>query len=166
MTDEPAGIAVLKEVVEFIETRQINYWLGRGRFRHFTLTGEFGDTESDIDFHVLRGAEAALRTALPELLRRQYIIEDGVARHKLALRKGTVAIEFVYLDQVRGNPLAFYHETVYPLRKRFICPANVLGQRRIQMFGVLVRVPEEEYLPCIYGLEWRENIKGSGGIHI
>ena len=157
---------VFKAVVEFLESHGFRYWLGRGRFRHFTLTGEFGDSASDIDFHLLREGEGDLRAELPVLRGQGYVVTDDAARHKLSLRKGGVAVEFIYLDRASGDPGACFHETVYPLRKRFICPTQVFGDRRMEMFGVSVRVPEEEYLPCVFGPRWRENRKGSGGIQL
>ena len=113
MTQEPPGATVLKEMAEFLEANGIDYWLGRGRFRHFTLHGAFGDAESDIDFHVLRSAAISLRAVLPELVRRGYTVTDSVSRHKLALTKGDTAVEFVYLDQTADDPDALYHETAY-----------------------------------------------------
>ena len=166
MTQEPPGATVLKEMAEFLEANGIDYWLGRGRFRHFTLHGAFGDAESDIDFHVLRSAAISLRAVLPELVRRGYTVTDSVSRHKLALTKGDTAVEFVYLDQTADDPDALYHETAYPTRKRFVCPTSVFTDRRVTMFGAAVRVPEEEYLPCVFGPRWRENKKGSGGVEI
>jgi hypothetical protein len=166
MTHEPPGVTVLKEVAEFLEANGIDYWLGRGRFRHFTLHGAFGDAESDIDFHVLRRAAIPLRAVLPELVRRGYTVTDSVSRHKLALKKGGTAVEFVYLDQATDDPDTVYHETAHPQRKRFVCPASVFAERRLTMYGAAVRVPEEEYLPCVFGPRWRDNKKGSGGVEI
>ena len=166
MSSESEGTVVLREVVLFLESLGLRYWLGRGRFRHFTLTHEFGDADSDIDFHLLRGAEVQLQAALPQLQARGYMLTDGASRHKLSLRKEAVAVEFVYLDPAPNAPEAYYHETAYPLRKRFTCPARLFGDRRLEILGVSVRVPEEEYLPCVFGPRWRENVKGSGGVQI
>lgn len=85
MIPEPEGVTVLKVVVEFLESRGLRYWLARGRFRHFSLPGEFGNSSSDIDFHVLRASEANLRAALPELRALGYVVTDNAARHNLSL---------------------------------------------------------------------------------
>jgi hypothetical protein len=42
MASEADGVAILKEVAEFLDAHKIDYWLARGRFRHFTITGQFG----------------------------------------------------------------------------------------------------------------------------
>lgn len=166
MGSEADGIAIVKEVAELLEAQGVDYWLGRGRFRHFTLTGEFGDTESDIDIHVLRTDEEALRNAVQMLVSRGYTIEDDVSRHKLATKKSGFGVEFVYLDQLADDLGSWFHETVFPLRKRFVCPAEALGTHCIDFFGSRVRVPEAEYLPCVFGPRWREDKKGSGGAQI
>jgi hypothetical protein len=164
---EAQGIAILKEVVQLLEDRRIRYWLGRGRFRHFTLTQEFGDDTSDIDFHVLRSDEPALQDALADFVRRHFAVTfTQVGAHKLSVRKCSADIEFVYLDQDRDDPGMLFHTTVVPLRKRFPCPREVFGDRKIDMFGAKVSVPSEDYLPCVFGSRWRENMKGSGGVEI
>src|SRR5213594_1277422 len=160
------GPAVLAEVVALLESHSVRYWLGRGRFRNFVITGTFGDEESDLDFHVFRVDSDALHSLLPELAARNYSITSD-APHKLSIVRGKVAVEFVYLDLDRTTGSSIrYHETVCPARKRYMCDESVFSGRSLKICGVNVRVPENEYLPSVFGPRWRENRKGTGGVEV
>ena len=161
MTQEE-GIAAMQEVVEVLERRGLRYWLGRGVLRHHTLEGELGDQQGDIDFHVLREDEPGVRRqAVEELQTLGYqVISRPEHSHKITLRKGETEVEFVFLNR---DGKVLWHQAGWPQRRRYECPARAFGHRRIQMFGIDVRVPDEEYLVAVFGARWRENVKGSGG---
>lgn len=161
-----SDIEVLKEVVDLLVAHGLRYWLGRGRFQWFVVHHKVGEHESDIDFHLFREDERVLRSLLPEFRARHYGITDDRSRHKISLAKTGVAVEFVFLDLDTTGKGVRYHETAFPLRKRFLCPNDVFKDRMVTIGGVLVRVPEEEYLTCVFGPRWRECRKGSGGVEI
>lgn len=140
----------------------LKWWLGRGVLRHHLLHGRFGDLQGDIDFHVLREDEQAVRRFVEGLAETGWRVVSGPAQsHKITMRRGDIEIEFVFLNR-DGDVL--WHQAGWPEKRRFDCPERVFGERRAQMFGVDVRVPYEEYLPAVFGPDWRDGIKGSGGI--
>ncbi len=47
------GIEALKEFVDVLEKKEINYWLGRGLFRHYTINKKMGDKSVKLKFRVL-----------------------------------------------------------------------------------------------------------------
>ena len=158
-------IEVLKEVVNLLAAHKLRYWLGRGRFQWWAVHHEFGDHDSDIDFHIFREDEKVLRKLLPKLEKRGYRITQKAA-HKISLIKANTAVEFVFLDLDATGEGVRYHETVEPSRKRFICPETLFRDWTVTIGGVEVRIPEEEYLPCVCGPRWRECRKGGGGVEI
>lgn len=161
MITEDEGIKTLCEVVEVVDAENLRYWLGRGLFRHYTLNKSFGDRQGDIDFHVLRDDEKRLRAVVTELENRGFRIVSGPEhRHKVSIKKGAVEVEFVFLER-DGEDL--WHQAGWPQLRRFTCPSAMFGDRREEMFGVSVRVPEDGYLEAVYGPEWTKNRKGSGG---
>ena len=158
--------AVLAEIVGLLESRNVRYWLGRGRFRNFIITGALGDDASDLDFHIFREDSAPLHGLLPELAARKYEVTAD-APHKLSMVRGGVAVEFVYLDLDSSTESNIrYHETVCPTRKRYLCAETVFSDRKLKICEVEVRVPENEYLSSVFGPRWRENRKGTGGVEI
>jgi hypothetical protein len=161
MIDEKAGVEVLLEIVRLLDSGGLNYWLGRGVFRQVTLHGAFGDQQGDIDFHVLRSEQKGLAAVVDALEGNGYrVISTPDQRHKITMRKGHVEIEFVFLDRDRE---ILWHQAGWPERKRYDCPAKAFGDRRIEIFGASIRVPDEEYLPAVFGRGWRRNRKGAGG---
>src|SRR5207245_5483040 len=120
---------------------------------------------SDIDFHIFREDEKVLRKLLPKLEKRGYRITQKAA-HKISLIKANTAVEFVFLDLDATGEGVRYHETVEPSRKRFICPETLFRDWTVTIGGVEVRIPEEEYLPCVCGPRWRGCRKGGGGVEI
>ena len=163
MTEEE-GIQALRETVEVLDRRRIDYWVGRGLLRHFKLHGEFGDKQSDIDLHIHRRDEGHMDDVVDELDELGYTVTwDEPESHKLSLERGSAAIEFVFLDCDPGDPSILCHRTIIPDRKTYRCKKESFGDRRIKMFGIDVRVPENEYLPSTFGPKWRDNQKGSGG---
>ena len=161
---EEDGIRVLGEVVRVLEADGINYWLGRGLFRQFALKKNFGDRQGDIDFHILRDEQPALHGVVKQLEMIGYeVISTPDQAHKLAMITGAAEVEFVFLER-DGDLL--WHRAGWPNRKRYSCLARAFGNRRIEMFGIQVRVPDEEYLPAVFGRSWRKNRKGSGGNHV
>ncbi len=158
---EGIGIETLHELVHCLESAGVNYWLGRGLFRQFTLHKNFGDRQGDIDFHVLREEHARLQSVVTDLTDKGYELISGPEHgHKVTIRKRGVKVEFVFLER-DGDIL--WHQAGWPRRKRYDSPARAFGDRRVEMFGVSVRVPNEEYLPAVFGSGWRKNTKGSGG---
>jgi hypothetical protein len=130
MSTEHPGIAVLREVTELLEQIGVKYWLGRGRFRHFVVTHEFGDEASDIDLHVLRADEAPLTAALPALRSRGYSI-TAHERHKLSIRKNSVDLEFVFLDSAGPTGSSPYTR----LGIRSTSNSHVLAMCLVSMFS-------------------------------
>ena len=161
--DPTEGATALREVIGVLEAAGIRYWLGRGLFRHFTLRHEFGDKQGDVDLHVLREDEDAVRVAATTLEEMHYeVISRAEQKNKITLRRGEskVEVELVFLNR-DGEFL--WHQAGWPDRRRYDCPARAFGDRRLEMFDILVRVPDEEYLPAVFGPGWEANEKGTGG---
>ena len=159
--DPKAGLRILREVVSELDSSGMNYWLGRGVFRNWTINQEFGYKQGDIDFHILREEVAKLRGMLDRLNKKGYrVISTPEQTHKITILKENVQVEFVFLER-DGNLL--WHQAGFPGKKRYDCPGTAFGDRRVNIFGVSVRGPDEEYLPAVFGPDWRRNEKGSGG---
>ena len=160
---EYEGIRALGETVQVLAGRGIDYWLGRGLFRHFSLTGEFGDQQSDIDFHVHRRDEKRLAEVVKDLSGLGFSVTwYEVGQHKLSLGRGSTAVEFMFLDGDPDDELMLFHRTAFP-PATYYCAKDAFGGRTIDMFGITIRVPDDAYLPATFGSQWRDNKKGSGG---
>jgi hypothetical protein len=160
------GATALREVSGVLDAAGIRYWLGRGLFRHFTLHHEFGDKQGDVDLHVLREDEDSVRDEVKRLEGMDYeVVSRPEHTHKITLRRGEteVEVELVFLNR-DGEVL--WHQAGLPDRRRYDCPARAFGERRLEMFGILVRVPDEEYLPAVFGPGWEANEKETGGAPI
>lgn len=164
MVPEQAGMEVFREMVGTLEAAGISYWVARGVLRHFTLRQEFGDKQGDIEFHVLREDEDKVWELVDVLATKGYRAVDWKGDqtgdyYKIPLLKGNVPVELVFLD-VSGDKL--YHRAGGAGQTRFHCERGVFGDRRREMFGVSVRVPEDQYLSQVYGDKWREEKKAGG----
>src|SRR5258706_10735076 len=106
-------IEILGEVVSILENASLRYWLGRGRFLHLAIHKTFGDHDSDIDLHVFREDEQTLRGVLPTFQRHGYQVTDGISMHKISLEKGSVAVEFPFLDLDPTGKGVRYHKTMF-----------------------------------------------------
>jgi hypothetical protein len=146
-----SDLEVLKEVVGLLNAWGAPYWLARGRFHYYKLTrGKFGEhPSSDIDFHIHRDDLDSLK----DLLRARYEIHE--APHKVFIKVGDKLVEFMILKPNPAKKGFLYHETVVPKQTRPSCPANVFKEKRVEIGGVSVRIPETRYLSCVYGKYWR-----------
>ena len=165
MPIEPeVGCAVLREMVSELERSGLKYWLGRGVFRHWRRHREFGGKQDDVDFHVLRQEEAQLRSVVHDLCRMGYekVLWDDKG-HKIPLKKATVPIELIFLER-KGRNLSFRAEGTG--NKLYTCPAWVFGNRTLKICGVKVRVPGDQYLPVVYGPNWKAEEEDNGGVTI
>ncbi len=160
--DPIEGCKTLRQVVSLLDRSKLKYWIGRGVFRQFVLHGNFGDQQRDIDIHVLRDDAQVLSRVTERLQAKGYVrVSSALQTHKITLRrKEGLEVEFVYLER-EGDRL--WHQAGYPEKKRFECPASAFGDREIELCGLTVRAPENEYCEQVYGPEWRKEERGSGG---
>lgn len=147
------GIEALKTTVGFLEKEGIDYWLGRGLFRHFTLHKEFRNKLSDIDFHVWVNDRPKVQQLLHKLREAGYRIKADWDYKANFTTPSKVDVEIVYLFR---DDEEVYHESK---GRHPRCSVGCFGDRKINIFGVNVRVPNEEYLPQVYGENWKEEIE-------
>lgn len=147
------GIEALKTTIGSLEKEGIDYWLGRGLFRHFTLHKEFGNKLSDIDFHVWVDDRPKVQHLLDELKKVGCRINANRDYKANFTTPSGVDVEIVYLFQ---DDKEAYHKS----KGRYLkCSFDCFKERRIDIFGVNVRVPEKKYLPQVYGENWRKEIE-------
>lgn len=149
--DEKMATYVLSYVIEALDDVGCRYWLARGTFRHFFLTGSIGDQQSDIDFHLMAEDVPQIEEKLKQEMEKRQFTMHRRRPYKIAFEHTStgIQVEFVLLFPC-GEGLV-YHQS---RSRRLICDANLFGEKRMMMFGQNVRVPDEQYLEQIYGWDW------------
>ena len=156
-----AGLDVLRILDEVFTSVGVDYWVGRGVFRRGELHGEFGDQQGDIDVHVRREDEPALWDAIDVLVERGFSeVEWQGPEYKVPLIRDGIEVEIQFLEL--DGDVRWYRAGGHG-QIRFEAPASVFGNRRLEISGVSVRVPDKAYLPAVYGDQWEAEVKGTGG---
>ena len=150
----------MREVVAHLERARLDYWLGRGVFRHYRLLGEFGEEQNDLDFHVLKVHRRRISTLVESLCGEGYVkVPWRDLGYKIPLRKGSVPVELIFLERKAGT---LYFRAGGVGQKRYSCPISVYGTRQLEICGIRARVPEDEYLPLVYGPNWEAEERDNG----
>ena len=117
--------------------------------------------QDDIDFHVLKAQRPRVSTLMETLSKEGYAkVPWKELGYKIPLVKGSVPVELIFLERKAGT-LSFRAGGVG--QKRYTCPSSVYGIRALRICGINVRVPEDDYLPMVYGPKWEDEEEDNGG---
>lgn len=152
-------IKLLSEVVPWLEESGIDYWLGRGVLRHWTLTKEIGDGQSDLDFHVWERDKNVLGKL--QQFYSNYEFHTRSYKTTFTNRENQSQIEFMYLWKYPANPDLVYHERDHGKYKFYFPSECVQSFEIIEIDGIKVRTPVhiEKYISGLYGPDWRGDKK-------
>lgn len=153
-------IYLLNKVVPLLKELNISWWLGRGVLRHFHLTREVGDKNSDLDFHIWDKDKQILREKLIPIFS-----TEGYTTHepwyKLAFFKPSTDheffIEFMFLFEYADSPGLVYHSR--DKDKKYAPKVCFSNYKIIEIENIKLRIPVsvEQYFLGAYGPNWKNN---------
>ena len=153
---------IIKELSNFFEKNNINYWLARGVLRHYVVKNEFGSKQSDIDFHIWKEDKDKILHLKKqiEMLGYSFHHKNRYWNYKMVLTKVVeeekIDVELVLLFKNGKNKEKTWHQSK---NNMFCCPAKLFSNKaKLKYFGINIAVPSppEEYLKEVYGSKWRE----------
>lgn len=163
---------VLSVVIPKLDSTEVDYWLARGVLRNLYITGNVGDKNSDLDFHIWEKDRHNVRDVLQPLFISQY--EDLVIEekdYKLAFytpandNRHEFFVEFMFLFADESNDKYVYHSRADGKRySKALCFASE-RKEYLRYEDTFLRIPTltGDYLLGTYGPEWFKNLKESKG---
>ena len=136
-------INVLSVVIPKLDSTEVDYWLARGVLRNLYITGNVGDKNSDLDFHIWEKDRHKVKDILQPLFMSKY--KDLVIEEK-------------------DYKLAFYTPADGRRYSKALCFAPE-RKEYIKYGDSFLRIPAltGDYLLGTYGPEWFKNLKESKG---
>ncbi len=121
------------EIVQFLTSNHLNYWLGRGLIEQIDKGIIDDDENHDIDFHVLVENKDELKKSLATC--KYKIRQDEPYKIQVLGKSDNRKIEFVFLEKQDEN---YIHQS---RDIRYVNPQKLFGDHTCKIVDTIVKIP-------------------------